>query len=407
MVYEALTKNGYKGVLAAPTGKAAKRIQEATGIEAVTFHRLLEFSSPGEPDPLTGKVMMESFPRRTQSNPVHYHFVLGDEYSMVDEQLHRDIMGGCGRSFIRVFGDSNQLPPIETDKKKSAEKVLSPFEKIIENPKMPSITLDTIHRQAENSGIIYNASRIRKGLFPTRKFDDFILHITPTPVDYLRDWLDRVEANGPVFNTTSAQIICPQERKRKAGACTEIINPLLQARYIPYGAKSALLPRHTWKNYTELQVFVGDKVIMSKNYYDLRSEVDKYTKQREYIPTTQQDYIFNGEAGVILEITEDDEAIIIDLGDRVIKIPPLITYKSEDESLREIDPRKDLNLAYAITTHKSQGSEYERIVYMLSRATFYMQVRSNLYTAVTRAKKHVDIISDPQSLSQAVTRTGR
>jgi len=129
-------------------------------------------------------------------------------------------------------------------------------------------------------------------------------------------------------------------------------------------------------------MYKGDKVINTQNQYDLG--------------------VFNGETGVIIEIDEDTGEIVVDFGDREQSFPPTLMVQNQYGKMSAIDPRKSLDLAYAITTHKSQGSEFKRVVYILNKSNAFMINRRNFYTAITRAREHVHLITDQRMLSHAV-----
>lgn len=376
-VYHALTEAGYVVALAAPTGKAAKRIQEATGIPAVTFHRLLEFTHPGERDPKTGKPVGYSFPRRNKDNPLEVDVVLGDEYAMVNHENHRDIFdalppGGA----IRVFGDVNQLKPIESSTSISSKP--SPFSDLL--TRFKGIILDTNHRQNAGSGIAENGERIIKGFCPVRR-PDFDIHITDDPVRVLEDKLmDLLFEQGISFASTENQIITPSN---KSWVGTQKLNATLQRVFQPHSDGWHDIPRHSWVK-EKMRMRVGDKVVVTQNQYDLE--------------------VFNGETGLIEEITEYGE-IAIDLGDRTVVIPPQLEVTLRNGMNAVIDPRKDIDLAYALTTHKTQGSEYKRVIYVLNKSTFFVQTRSNFYTGITRAREHASVITDAKSFQHTVTST--
>jgi exodeoxyribonuclease V alpha subunit len=374
--YNALTAAGYSVVATAPTGKAAKRIKEATGIEAITMHRLLEYSHPGEPDPKTGKPRGVSIPKRDKQNPVPYDIVLADEYGMVNHELHRNMMDALqGGRRIRCFGDVNQLKPIEENKKLEGQP--TPFELILE--KFPSKVLDKIYRQGDGSGIVVNGAKIVKGYMPMR-YPDFQLSITEKPVEVLEDFVLQSLDNGVSFASIENQIITLQH---SSWVGTVKLNHILQMLLNPEMPHQTELDRHQWDKREHISVAVSDKIIYVQNNYDLG--------------------IFNGELGVIKDITTWGE-IVVDLGDREMCIPPAMEVTNRYGNQVTIDPRRDIELAYAITTHKMQGSEAENVVYMLNKSTSFMQKRSNFYTGVTRARKHVNVISDMRSLANSVNK---
>jgi exodeoxyribonuclease V alpha subunit len=375
-VWTLLIEAGYKVVLAAPTGKAAKRIFEATGIPAMTCHRLLEYSHPGEKHPKTGKVMGVSAPTRDYQNPLEYDVVLVDEYAMANWDLHRNLLDALPRGGrIRMFGDVRQLTPIEEMTANKAKP--SPFTEML--GKMPCVTLETNYRQNAGSGIITNALAVNRRRMP-RRFDDFALHVTDQPVNKVLDLVGDYMAAGVDFASISNQIITPTNvRWTGTWALNQRIQDMLADDDKPF----LDLPRHPWmvEKKVTCKVQPGTKVIYTENNYELE--------------------VFNGESGRVVEFSEYGE-VIIDLGDREVAIPPEQTYTDGNGKTRVYDPRKAVDLAYAITTHKSQGSEYEHVMYVLNKSTVWMQGQHNTYTAITRARRKVDLVCDQRSLSTCV-----
>lgn len=392
-IYNQLTENGYVVVLCSPTGKAAKRIYEATGIEAKTIHRLLRFSHPGDPDPKTGKPIGISVPTYTRANPIGSHpddvtpdVILVDEYAMVNHEIHECLLAalptGC---VIRMFGDNNQLAPIEEDKRLQNQP--SPFLNILGNPKLKSVVLDTVYRQGADSGILLNAQNILKSRYPVKN-NQWSQAITDQPVKELINYVLECEENGISFRSIENQIIVPQN---KSWVGTLKINSTIQGLFYNHTDASMKVPRKDWvvgendktgKEGGYVRMYLSDKVIFTANNYDLN--------------------IFNGETGVIIEIDHDTGEIVVDFGDREQAIPPVQMVQNRHGSFSQIDPRKDLDLAYAITTHKSQGSEYKYVVYILNKSNLFMINRRNTYTAVTRAREHVHLIADQKGLSNGV-----
>lgn len=382
--YKALKEAGYVVVLCSPTGKAAKRIYEVTGIEASTIHRLLEYTHPGEPDPKTGKPVQFSYPRRTRSNPLEYDVVLADEYAMVNNEIHRSLFDAMRPgSSIRVFGDNNQLQPIEEDKRLAA--MPSPFMQLLS--KFHSIELETVHRQGKDSGILLNLQSILRGRMPTRN-DQWGMTFTDRPVDVLRDTIMDALEEGYDFTTFDNQIITPQN---KSWVGTQKLNAMIQGLFHNRMEPCTYVPRHNWvvgendEKGGMVRFFVGDKVIITSNMYDL--------------------HVFNGESGKIIEFDNDD-GIVIDFGDREQIIPSSLMVLNRYGRMVEIDPRKNVDLGYAITTHKAQGSEYKRVIYMLNKSTAYMQNRRNFYTAASRGREHVHIITDQRSIGMSLNKAG-
>jgi exodeoxyribonuclease V alpha subunit len=373
-VYDRFTEAGHFVALAAPTGKAAKRISEATGIDATTIHRLLEFTHPGDPDPKTGKPVRESRPRRDDLNRLEQSVVLVDEYSMVNHRLNRQLMDAMPPgSVLRSFGDLNQLPPIEElSVSTGPPPEFSPFTEHVR--RFPSVTLKNIYRQGEGSDIIVNAHRILNRMCP-KSGGDFTVVLTPKQQSRV---LNIAELHVKDFRSLDHQIITPTHR---GWIGTRKLNELIQE--IVHGiagvARGYVMPRAKWDKY-ELTVCVGDKVIWTKNDYNVG--------------------IFNGETGII-EVIEDGH-VTINFGDRTISVPPNIEYERGDGIHIHYDPRMQLKLAYAVTTHAAQGSEYDSIIYVMDRSAYILQDCANFYTGVTRAKKRATVVSDQHSFQRAV-----
>lgn len=382
--YEEIEEAGYQVALAAPTGKAAKRIYEVTGIAAMTNHRLLEYTHPGDPDPKTGKPALYSYPRRTRQHPLDLDVLFVDEYAMVNQEMHRSVFdalrpGAC----IRVFGDNNQLAPIEEDKR--LEKEPSKFIQLLD--KFPSVRLETIHRQGKDSGILLNLQQVLRGRIPTRN-DQWSMHFTDKPVDALREYIFEEKDAGVDFTDPRNQILTPQNT---TWVGTVKLNQMIQSLFHNHLDPAEMIPRHNWvkgegdEKGGVIRMYVGDKIIITRNMYELE--------------------LFNGESGKILEITNDGE-LVLDLGDREQVIPPVMLVMNRWGKIVEIDPRKDVDLGYAITVHKAQGSEYDNVCYVLNKSTGYMQNRRNFYTATSRGREHVHLITDQRSLSLSLTKRG-
>lgn len=355
-------------VLIAPTGKAAKRIFEATCIPAMTIHRLLEYPTPGEIDENTGKALVASSPKRDKFNPIKQKIVLCDEYAMVSYELHRNLIdalpsGGC----VRMFGDCNQLEPIEESK--VLQDKPSQFQQML--VRFPSVTLTKIHRQENGSSIIENAHKINKGIMPLRA-EDFVLNFTSQqklPTDFIVELIDNDEG----YYTNEKQMLTTG---RNSWVGTNKLNLMIQMRRFGDRIEEGYpIQRHTWDKNQNFNLFVGDKVIFTKNNYDLG--------------------VFNGESGIITKIALYGN-VTVDFGDKVIDIPMEQTLQYFGKTII-YNPQQDIDLAYVITTHKAQGSEYKEITYILDRSLIYMCNRKNLYTAVTRAREKVNIITDQKT----------
>jgi exodeoxyribonuclease V alpha subunit len=372
-VHAAFVDAGYNVALAAPTGKAARRISEATGIKAMTIHRLLEFTHPGDPDEKTGKPVGFSYPRRNENRRLGFDVVLVDEYSMVNTKLNRQLIDAMAPgSLLRVFGDANQLPPIEDfSVGHGPMPELSPFKRYLRE--FPSVVLKNIYRQGEGSDIVRNAHRILHKMCPQHS-DDFRVVLSKEQEKRL---LLLVEADPTMYASLHHQVITPTHRGPIGTRhLNKVIQEIVQKERM---AEAHVMPRYRWDK-VSLDLVIGDKILWTNNDYHLE--------------------IFNGEIGVVLEFMEHGH-VVIDFGDRVISVPPLIKYDN-GSGIVAYDPRVQIRLAYAITTHASQGSEYESIIYAMDRYAIVLQDQSNFYTGVTRARKRATVISDQYSFQKAV-----
>ena len=376
-VYRHLYNQNRDVVLCAPTGKAAKRITEATGIQAMTIHRLLEYPHPGERDENTGKTLITTDPKRDRNNPIDARVILVDEYAMVNVEVHRNLLDAMpSGGIIRMFGDANQLQPIETNKRLAKED--SSFIKMLK--KFDGIRLDTIHRQAENSNIIFNGKRIIDGIVPLKK-EDFAIKISDDPVETILDFVQENLTNKIDYGAVNNQIISPT----KVGwVGSEALNGAIQQLLQPTSGDYRIAERQKWSNIEEQRFYIGDKVIFTVNNYALG--------------------VFNGETGLVTKF-KDDGSIVIDFGDKDIEIPVTLEMEGRHGTYY-MNPQKDLDLAYVITTHKSQGSEYDRVCYVMNRSRSYLLNRKNFYTAISRAKDHVSIITDAKSLNLSLYKKG-
>lgn len=383
-VHKALTDAGHNVAVCAPTGKASKRVYEATGIRAQTIHLLLKYTHPGEPDPKTGKVSGISVPRKYQDDPLSENIVIADEYAMVGHVLHRNLANAIPRGGrLIVFGDINQLPPIEEDNLYKSQP--SPFKKLMDS--YPTVKLDRIHRQGEGSGIVENCSRILKGMTPMNK-PDFSLVISEEPIKHLGIVLRRLEEEkGVKFDSVDNQVISPS---RKNWVGTAALNGMMQQIFERKSDDSLTLERNTWDIKNPCTVRLGTKIIQVKNDYVLG--------------------VYNGETGIVHEMNMDLGSFTVDFGDRYVEYPPSLDYDAFDEetggmSKRYYNPQKNLELAYALTTHKCQGSEYKYVIYVMNKSMYGIQIRPNFYTGVSRARTHVTLLSDSRSIMSALKRT--
>lgn len=357
-------------MLAAPTGRAAKRMQETTGYEAKTLHRLLEINGGIEGD--QGRMHFE----RNSENPLEVDAIIVDEMSMVDIHLFRALLQAIvpGTKLILV-GDSYQLQSV------GPGQVLGD---IIGSDTFPVVRLEKIYRQDEDSHIISNAYRINGGEhidFSTKYRDFFLLEKrNEQEIYYYMEQL--IKKNVPKefdIEPLDIQVLSP---KRKGGLGIVTLNRELQARINP--------PSQSKREYAygDFVYREGDKVMQVKNNYDMEWEiVGKYN-----LPIDKGNGIFNGDVGVIQSINTFTKSMMIVFDDdKTVEYP--------FENLEELE------LAYAITIHKSQGSEYPVIIIPLleeSEWSYTKKVlftRNLLYTAITRARQCVILIGASETVS--------
>ncbi len=330
--------------LAAPTGRATKRMTELTGKEAKTIHRLLEVEWTNEDKPQFA---------RNEKNPLSCEVIIIDEASMIDAVLFDNLLKALRLSCrIILVGDSDQLPSI------GAGNVLND---ILSSELFPSIRLKKVFRQASQSKIITNAHAIINGEnpdFSKKDSDCFFLKrydsasVCNTVLELVKDRLPAAYGFDPIGDI---QVLCPS---RMLGTGTVNLNNLLQNSVNP---KTHNMPQLSYKG---IYFRVGDKVMQIKNNYDIQYKRDN----GEYGTG-----VFNGDVGFICDIDVRGGILKVRYDDRVV-----IYYNEEIGQLE---------LAYAVTVHKSQGSEYDCVVLPLFDVPAKLKYRNLLYTAVTRAKK--------------------
>lgn len=325
-------------ILASPTGKAAKRLEEATGHKAATIHRLLEWNPA------------ECVFKRNEQNPLEGDVLIVDETSMVDNPLLDRLMKAVPEKMhVVLVGDSDQLPSVGPG---------NCLHDMLSSGMIPTIRLNTIFRQALDSDIIRGAHAINEGHMPdTSKKQDlwFAARESPAAVtDTIIKWLAEKKAEG--LDLSTVQVLSP----RKGGECgTEELNRRIQNLVNPDG-------KPVVRGFTELRI--GDRVINTRNNYTFD--------------------IFNGDQGVIVADDEESGTFLVDFDGN------LVPFRTTDAD--------DLIHAWAITVHRAQGSEFDRVIVALSSSHSIMLQRQILYTAVTRAKKLCWIVGDKEALSRAV-----
>jgi exodeoxyribonuclease V alpha subunit len=334
-------KKGLNILLAAPTGRAAKRMEETTGRTAKTIHRLLEFS------------LKDGGFVRNENNPLSADVVMIDEMSMVDIQLMEAVLRAApAHARLFMVGDVDQLRSV------GPGNVLLD---IISSNVITTVRLETVFRQAEESGIVANAHRINAGKTPEFNAEDFFFIECKEPENILDTIIELVAERIPSkFGLDSLRDIQVMAPMRRGDLGVVNLNDRLQEALNPKGAP---VPKRNFR--------LGDKVMQTRNNYELD--------------------VYNGDAGMISLVDEDARELHVRFDDHEILY-----------SFEELD---NLTLAYAITVHKSQGSEYPAIIMPLVPQHFMMLQRNVLYTAITRGKRLVILVGNAKALHMAIRNT--
>lgn len=339
-----------KCLLAAPTGRAAKRLTEVTGEEASTIHRLLEAGI----DPATGKMEFV----KDEDNPLKADVVIVDEMSMVDIMLLGSLLKAipAGKRLILV-GDPDQLPPVGPG---------FPLNDMLRSGVLPTVRLTEIFRQAQESLIVMNAHRVNQGELPElrNKSKDFFFIRRPNEdslTALIRDLCTTRLPQNMGIPSEQIQVLSPT---RKGGVGTVALNKLLQANLNPPA------PNKKEKQYGEIIFREGDRVMQIRNNYDIM-----WKKTDGSAVGTG---IFNGDMGMITAIDMQAETLTIVFDDREAEY--------DFTQLNELEP------SYAVTVHKSQGSEYRAVILTAWNGSPYLLSRSILYTAITRARELLIIV---------------
>lgn len=355
--------------LAAPTGRAAKRMSETTGFEARTIHRMLELNGGME-----GSAGFE----RNETNPLETDVVIIDEMSMVDITLMNSLLKAIapGTRLILV-GDINQLPSVGPG---------SVLKDIIQSEAFNVVMLTKIFRQASTSDIIVNAHKINRGeevSLDNKSMDFFFLKRYEADI-IINVVLQLVKQKLPKFVDATPYDIQVLTPMRKGLLGVERLNGILQ-QYLNPPDKSKREKEHGDMVFRE-----GDKVMQTKNNYQLEWEI----RTKFGLTVDKGMGIFNGDMGIIIEINDFAETMTVEF-DEGRKVE--YSYKLLDE----------LELAYAITIHKSQGSEYPAVVIPLLSGPSMLMNRNLLYTAVTRARKCVTLVGNDATFNQMIQNTSQ
>ena len=351
--------------LAAPTGRAAKRMTEATGYEAKTIHRLLELT--GIPEESSARVHFE----RNAQNPLEADVIIIDEMSMVDIFLMHALLSAVvtGTRLILV-GDVNQLPSVGPG---------SVLKDIIRSGEFPVVELTKIFRQASQSDIVVNAHKINQGIpvvLDNKSMDFFFLKRYDANV-IISVVITLIQKKLPKFvdaQPYDIQVLTPM---RKGLLGVERLNGILQ-QYLNPPEKEKKEKEHGNGLFRE-----GDKVMQIKNNYQIEWEV----RGLYGIPVEKGVGVFNGDTGILREINIFAETVTVEFDER----------RFVEYSFKQLD---ELELAYAITIHKAQGSEYPAVIIPLLGGPKMLMNRNLLYTAVTRARRCVTLVGDEKTFEE-------
>lgn len=361
-------EEGMEILLAAPTGRAAKRMTEATGWEAKTVHRLLELTGGPEENHSAGMRF-----ERNEENPLDADVIIIDEMSMVDIFLIHSLLKAVnvGTRLILV-GDVNQLPSVGPG---------NVLKDIIDSGCFNVVKLTRIFRQASQSDIIVNAHKIHGGeQIPLgKRSNDFLFIKRDHPDAIISAMITLVKEKLPGYVNAQPYDIQIMTPMRKGALGVERLNEILQQYLNPPSPEKA-------EHEAGGCVFrVGDKVMQIKNNYQIEWEV----RSRYGIPTEAGMGVFNGDVGLIREINKFAEQLTVEFDEG----------KMVDYSFKQLE---ELELAYAITIHKSQGSEYPAVVIPMYSGPRMLMTRNLIYTAVTRARACVCLVGLPDTFQSMV-----
>ena len=355
--------------LAAPTGRAAKRMTEATGYEAQTIHRLLELNGMPEEEQEGRAVHFD----RNSENPLEADVIIIDEMSMVDIALmHSLLLAVTAGTRLILVGDENQLPSVGPG---------NVLRDIIRSGCFPVVELKKIFRQASESDIVVNAHKINRGeqvtinnksrdFFFLKRYDaDIIIRVV---IALIQEKLPRYVDAKPY----EIQVLTPM---RKGLLGVERLNQILQRYLNPPDEKKKE------KEIGQRLFREGDKVMQVKNNYQLEWEI----LGRYKIPVDKGVGVFNGDTGIMTEINEFAETATVEFEDG----------RQAEYSFKQLE---ELELAYAVTIHKSQGSEYPAVILPILSGPRMLMNRNLLYTAVTRARKCVNVVGSETTFAEMI-----
>lgn len=351
-----LLPDGAKAALCAPTGRAARRMTEATGREARTIHRLLKYSGDEQ-----------SF-EHDSDNPLDADALICDETSMVDMLLMRSLLNAVvdGTRVILV-GDADQLPSVGPG---------CVLRDVLDSGAIPSVRLSEIHRQSEDSMIALNAHRINSGQLPVlnRRDGDFFMERQESPRQAVQAIVElalrRLPGFAHVDALTGIQVLAPA-RKGEAGVWA--LNEALQAAFNPRR------PGVSECACGDVALRCGDKVMHIKNDYRLKWESED----------EQGEGVFNGEIGVITDVDPDEREVTV-------------RFDDGREAVYDDETMDELELAYCISVHKSQGCEFPVVIMPVMPGPKMLMARNLLYTAVTRARSCVVLVGRESVLSEMI-----
>ena len=358
---------GLHCLLCAPTGRAAKRLTEVTGCEASTIHRLLGAGI----DPHTGKL----FFARDEEDPLKADAIIVDEMSMVDVQLLGSLLQAVpGKARLILVGDPDQLPPVGPG---------FPFSDMLRSNRLPTVRLTEIFRQAQESLIVMNAHRVNRGENPDLKNvkSDFFFLPSRSEESVAQTIAGLCTTRLPQnmgIPADQIQVLCPT---KKGPAGTVALNKLLQASLNPP------TPTKQERAFGETVFREGDRVMQIRNNYDLL--------WKKSDGSAVGAGVFNGDVGIVLKVDVQMEILTVLFDDR--------------EADYDFTQLNELELAYAMTVHKSQGSEYRAVVLSAWNASAYLLSRSILYAAITRARELLIIVGREETVTTMTqnAKTGR